>query len=936
MKRILLALGLLLLTVPRSVHAGSLEQDAMGLADPATQRQTLQKIRDQPLSSWQAPLRALKEGALYLWKGKLFILDDQGNLKDLEGHPLLDASGKPFVPEQGLNQVSLQPENASLAQQVLDFIALSTGPPDTRYGIALKFGNMRDPTVVPVLEQALAREQLPWVKASIVVAINKIRLFDPDVATRRTAADYFAQHRSESALSSLRDALAKEKDPDVARILRPAISNIEGYVRVRSVVGYLFEGISLSSVLLIMSLGLAITFGVMGIINMAHGEMLMLGSYTAYVLQELFVAHFPKHADYYFLVALPVSVVAVGCVGFVLERGVLRHLYGRPLESLLVTWGIGMILQQGARLYFGDQTSVNPPSWFRGGWEIMPGLIFPYSRIFIIVLSLLCLLAVYLILNGSSIGLQMRAVMRNRSMAAAMGISTRKVDALTFALGTAVAGLGGCALSLIGTVDPEVGKTYIVDSFMVVVLGGVGKLVGTVLASLTIGMSNKLLEPAIGGTASAVYAKVLVLVIVILFLQRKPTGLFPPKERTTEAMEVTSEGIGVQGGEGKGWTSTLPTGFILAALLLVVVPGLNLSGALSDYYLNLFGKYLSLAILALGMDLIWGYTGILSLGQAIFFGLGAYAMGMHMMLASAGKGVYGAAIPDFMIWNRVFSLPFFWKPFRYFPFAAFSSLLLPALAAMAIGLLTFRRRVSGTYFAILTQAMAFATWLMFNRNELDLGGTNGLTDFRSFLGFSLRSPATLRSLYWITALTLMASFFACRWLTTSKMGLVLRATRDQERRLEFLGYSVPDFKVFIFAVAGLFAGLAGALYAPQVGIITPNEIGVIPSLEIVVWVAAGGRGTLIGAILGAVGVNAARSILTARAPEWWPIILGSLFVAVVLFIPDGVVALPQEIRSAVNRFRRWRLGLGSVAAGPADPGEIAAESALGARQERKP
>jgi urea transport system permease protein len=215
-----------------------------------------------------------------------------------------------------------------------------------------------------------------------------------------------------------------------------------------------------------------------------------------------------------------------------MERGLLRFLYGRPLESLLITWGIGMILQQGARLYFGDQTSVSPPTWFRGGWEILPGLIFPYSRIFIIVLSILCLVAVYVLLYRSDVGLKIRSVMQNRDMAACMGISARTVDALTFALGTALAGLAGCALSLIGTVDPEVGKTYIVDSFLVVVLGGVGKLFGTVLASLGIGMSNKLLEPALGGTAAAVYAKVGILVLVIFFLQLKPTGLFPAKERT--------------------------------------------------------------------------------------------------------------------------------------------------------------------------------------------------------------------------------------------------------------------------------------------------------------------------------------------------------------------------------------------------------------------
>jgi len=341
----------------------------------------------------------------------------------------------------------------------------------------------------------------------------------------------------------------------------------------------------------------------------------------------------------------------------------------------------------------------------------------------------------------------------------------------------------------------------------------------------------------------------------------------------------------------------------LGFLLLIVLPLLNALGFLSDYYLNLFGKYLALAILALGMDLIWGYAGILSLGQAIFFGFGAYAMGMYLMLASSGQGVYGERIPDFMVWNRVTALPLFWQPLQYFPCALLLALVVPVVVAGIIGVLTFRRRVSGTYFAILTQAMAFATWLLFNRNELNLGGTNGLTDFKSLFGFSLHTPGMLRVLYLVTALLLVGSFIVCKWLVASKMGLVLTAMRDQEQRLRFLGYPIAQYKIFIFALAAALAGLSGALYAPQVGIITPNQIGVLPSLEVVVWVATGGRATLIGAILGAVGINAARSMLTAYYPEWWPIILGGLFVGVVILFPDGLVGIPNQLRQRVRRIR---------------------------------
>jgi len=335
------------------------------------------------------------------------------------------------------------------------------------------------------------------------------------------------------------------------------------------------------------------------------------------------------------------------------------------------------------------------------------------------------------------------------------------------------------------------------------------------------------------------------------------------------------------------------------AVFVVVLPLANLSGFVSDYYLNLFGKYLALAVLALGMDLIWGYTGVLSLGQAIFFGIGAYSIGMHMLLEGSGKGVYGEPVPDFMVWNQVYQLPLFWKPYKSAPVALAAAVLLPAGLAALIGLLTFRRRLRGTYFAILTQAIAFAVWLMFNRNEMRLGGTNGLTDFKSILGFSLSAPATLRVLYLITALALGAALVLARWLVQSKSGLVLQAIRDNERRLEFLGYDTSGYKILVFAISGALAGLAGMLYAPQVGIITPSQIGVLPSLEIVIWVAFGGRGTLWGALLGAVSINWLRSVLTGTYPRLWPIILGGLFVTVIMFFPEGLLGVGSRLKAVL-------------------------------------
>jgi len=337
------------------------------------------------------------------------------------------------------------------------------------------------------------------------------------------------------------------------------------------------------------------------------------------------------------------------------------------------------------------------------------------------------------------------------------------------------------------------------------------------------------------------------------------------------------------------------------AVFVIVLPLANLSGFVSDYYLNLFGKYLALAVLALGMDLIWGYMGVLSLGQAIFFGIGAYSIGMHMLLEGSGKGVYGEPVPDFMVWNQVYQLPLFWKPYKFAPVALAAAVLLPAALAALIGLLTFRRRLRGTYFAILTQAIAFAVWLMFNRNEMRLGGTNGLTDFKSILGFSLSAPATLRGLYLITALALAAALVLARWLVRSKTGLVLQAIRDNERRLEFLGYDTSGYKIFVFAISGALAGLAGMLYAPQVGIITPSQIGVLPSLEIVIWVAFGGRGTLWGALLGAVSINWLRGVLTATYPRLWPIILGGLFVTVIMLFPEGLLGIGSRLTAVLAR-----------------------------------
>jgi urea transport system permease protein len=342
-----------------------------------------------------------------------------------------------------------------------------------------------------------------------------------------------------------------------------------------------------------------------------------------------------------------------------------------------------------------------------------------------------------------------------------------------------------------------------------------------------------------------------------------------------------------------------------AALLVVVLPALNAlpPGSplrVSDFTLNLFGKFLAYAILALGIDLIWGYTGVLSLGHGVFFGLGAYAMGMHLMLEIGTQGVYRNVLPDFMVWNRVTELPLFWRPFYSAPFTLLAVLVVPGVVAFVFGYLTFRSRIRGVYFSIITQALALSTWLMFNRNAMNLGGTNGLSGFKTVFGFTLNSATTQRGLYVVTALCLCGAFLLCRWITRSPAGRVLIAIRDSETRVLFSGYSPAAFKLFVFVISAMLAGVAGALYAPQVGIITPAKIGVLPSIEMIIWVAVGGRGTLLGPVVGALGVNWLQSLLTTHYPDLWLLVLGGLFVAVVLFFPDGVVGTLQKLVARVR------------------------------------
>lgn len=345
--------------------------------------------------------------------------------------------------------------------------------------------------------------------------------------------------------------------------------------------------------------------------------------------------------------------------------------------------------------------------------------------------------------------------------------------------------------------------------------------------------------------------------------------------------------------------------YLIATLLVVtvLVPLCNLlmpEGSffhIPTYVVVLLGKYLCYALLALALDLIWGYCGILSLGHGAFFALGGYAMGMHLMRQIGERGVYGNAdLPDFMVFLNWTELPWYWYGFDSFFFTLFMVALVPALLAFVFGWLAFRSRVTGVYLSIITQAMTYALLLAFFRNDMGFGGNNGLTDFKDILGFSLQSDVTRCVLFALSALSVALAYILCRAIVTSKYGRVLVAIRDAESRTRFMGYRVEHFKLFVFVVSAMLAGIAGALYVPQVGIINPGEFGPINSIEIVIWVAIGGRGTLFGAVIGAVAVNYAKTYFTGAFPEVWLFMLGALFVISTLYLPKGIVGVVNQLR----------------------------------------
>jgi urea transport system permease protein len=383
------------------------------------------------------------------------------------------------------------------------------------------------PALTPTLEQVTAAEQHPQVRRALRIALASVHLADADPGVRGAAVQVLAAHSDKQILTLIEQRARQEQDPEVSAALAEAIASLQAREKWFAFLGDLFFGLSLGSVLLLAAVGLAITFGVMGVINMAHGEMIMLGAYTTYVVQLLM----PNHIELSLAVAVPAAFLVSGLVGIAIERGVIRFLYGRPLETLLATFGISLVLQQLVRTIFSPlNKSVITPDWLSGSWQLNGMLSLTYNRLYIILFALAVLVTLVGLLRKTPIGLQMRAVTQNRAMASSMGIRTGRVDALTFGLGSGVAGIAGVALSQLTNVGPNLGQSYIIDSFLVVVFGGVGSLFGTFVAAMSLGVVTKFAEPLVG----AVLAKILILVFVILFIQRRPRGLFALKGRFVE------------------------------------------------------------------------------------------------------------------------------------------------------------------------------------------------------------------------------------------------------------------------------------------------------------------------------------------------------------------------------------------------------------------
>lgn len=484
------------------------------------------QLAASPVAADHALVRALADEAVQVQGNQVLVVQD-GTSRDA-------VTGQTVTPNEQVEDLVVNNRLRAALDTALAGMDVFTDDPVRQHeaALVLQRGALDDPTPaqLPLVERALSQADRLTASArdALLLAQAALHLGSDEAAQRTAAARKLAQVHQPMVKTLLAQRLQVETDPAVQTALKQALTQVERALSISAVLGELFTGISLGSILLLAALGLAITYGLMGVINMAHGELIMIGAYATYVVQGVFQKYLPGAFDWYLLAALPTAFLASALVGAAMERSVIRFLYGRPLETLLATWGLSLVLMQAVRSLFGAQNvGVENPSWMSGGITLLGGLTLPWNRILIVAFAAVVLLAVALLIGKTRLGLFVRGVTQNRPIASCMGVNTARIDTYAFALGSGIAGLAGCALSQVGNVGPDLGQNYIVDSFMVVVLGGVGQLAGTVYAALGLGILNKFLE----GWAGAVLAKIAVLVFIIVFIQKRPQGIFALKGR---------------------------------------------------------------------------------------------------------------------------------------------------------------------------------------------------------------------------------------------------------------------------------------------------------------------------------------------------------------------------------------------------------------------
>jgi urea transport system permease protein len=514
----------LLLCAAVQAHALTAEAArAMAAGDTDERIAALQAAIATPDEATIAFIRAMGEDAVKIAGDKAIVIKDDKGLDPVTGAEVP-------VPDDAEDIVNNNRMRGEFDTALASLQLMSTDIGQRRKAIdALR--EETDEARLPLIEKALAAEQDVALKTRLESIRARILISSSDAAKRLEASQLLATSANPATRTVLLEQLRNEEDAKVKSALQTALKAVEERLQWGERLAAMFSGISLGSILLLVALGLAITYGLMGVINMAHGELMMIGAYATYVMQGVFQRYFPGAFDWYLVAAVPAAFLASALMGAVLERGVIRFLYGRPLETLLATWGISLMLQQLVRSVFGAQNvGVENPSWMSGGVQLMENLQLPWNRLIIVAFALAVLGGVAFLISRTRLGLFVRGVTQNRPIASCMGVNTARVDTYAFALGSGIAGLAGCALSQVGNVGPDLGQGYIVDSFMVVVLGGVGQLAGTVYAALGLGVLNKFLE----GWTGAVLAKIAVLVFIIIFIQKRPQGIFAVKGRTAD------------------------------------------------------------------------------------------------------------------------------------------------------------------------------------------------------------------------------------------------------------------------------------------------------------------------------------------------------------------------------------------------------------------